>query len=165
MTRLIVLLVASMCLAPGASGQESIAAGAGFTAGVLGAEVTWRPGGGRLRIGTGAGVAGFGTRVVLPLSVAHGPGPGAPIRTRYLSAGYLLTPWEIGNIDATGAFVGEVGLLILHAGQRLLADVAVGAAVVHGGSWGGYAAAPALRLQLGVRLDSRARESRAHKPR
>jgi hypothetical protein len=165
MSRLIVLLIASVFFAPRASAQESITAGAGLTAGLLGAEVLWRPGGGLFRIGTGAGVAGFGARAVLPVGVSDGPGWEAPTRTRYLSAGYLLTPWEIGNIDATGAFVGEVGLQILHAGQRLLADVAVGAAVIHGGSWGGYAAAPALRLQLGVRLgmpgsETRARESR-----
>ena len=120
----------------------------GFSAGIVGVEAEWRG------IAVGVGAAGVGARAVLPLSAPKCVS-GGPAVTRYLSAGYLLTPWSFGNIDATGAVGAEVGLRVVHGNGRLFADLAVGAAVPHGGSWGGNTLSPLVRLQLGMRRSRR----------
>jgi hypothetical protein len=133
-----------------AAAQEAVVAGAGVTAGILGVEAHWPAAGSAVRIAVGAGIAGVGARAILPLRGA-GNGARAAATTGYVSAGYLRTPWRLGRIDAAGAVVVERGVRILHGGERLLADLAAGVLLVHGGSWGGHVLGPALRLQVGVR--------------
>jgi hypothetical protein len=130
--------------------QESIAAGVGFSAGIFGVEALFRPGAGGVLLGAGAGAAGVGARVLLPLTSGAEMDEGVATR-RYVSLGYLLTPWSLGNIDAAGAVGAEVGVLVQQPNGRLFADLAVGAAVPHGGTWGGNTLSPLVRLQLGVR--------------
>jgi hypothetical protein len=134
-----------------AAGQEAVVAGAGATAGILGVELHWRPAGLALRFGTGVGVAGIGARAMLPLGRGDRRAPQRAGTLGYMSAGYLATPWRPGRLDAAGALVLERGVWILHGNERLLADLAAGVVLVHGGTWGGNALGPALRLQIGVR--------------
>jgi len=94
-------------------------------------------------------VAGLGMRVLIPRGASHGA-LGEVGGTRYVSGGYLLTPWNFGLIDATGAFGLEFGVRIPYPGQPVLADLAAGAILVHGGSWGGSHFGPAFRLQIGM---------------
>jgi hypothetical protein len=147
---LLLLFVAYAVVSARADAQERLSAGVGFTAGILGAEAGWERLAGLIDFEFGAGVAGLGVRAILPLSDLE-PSPDRPAVTRYLSVGYLLTPWSFGNIDATGAIGGEVGVRIEHGNGRLFADLAAGAAVPHGGTWGGNTLSPLLRLQVGVR--------------
>jgi hypothetical protein len=138
-------------LATGAAAQDRVSAGAGITAGILGIEVQQRGPGPAIRLAAIGGVAGLGARIITPLGDEQ-RAVSALARARYVSVGYLLTPWRVGSIDGTGAAVAEVGFAQIHPDRRLVADLALGILVVHGGSWGGYAAGPTLRLQLGILL-------------
>jgi hypothetical protein len=142
-------LIAAFTLLPltvagAAEAQWSVQAGAGYSAGVLGAELTWRPS--AAAVSLGAGVAGIGARLMVE-APARG-GTGEPQRTRYVGAGYLFMPWAFGGSNARGITALEVGTRILHPSAPLFADLAAGGAVVHGD--GGMTGGPVLRLQLGV---------------
>jgi hypothetical protein len=145
-----VLAAAALALPGSAAAQERIQAGLGLSSGVIGAEAVWvgpRP---ALALAAGIGVAGVGGRLILEAGAV--PAVGAVTRSNYLGLLYLLTPWDFGLIEATGAVGAEAGVRIIDATQRVFADLAFGLAVPHGGSWGGSHLLPALRLQLGGTL-------------
>lgn len=148
--RALPLLLFALLRPSAAAAQQSVGVGAGFSAGLVGVEVLFRPGGGPLLAGAGAGIAGIGARAMLLLASPGEPSAEAIATRRYLSAEYLLTPWSFGSIDGTGAVGAEVGMLIEHPNGRIFADLAVGGAVPHGGSWGGNTLVPLVRLQLGL---------------
>lgn len=143
------LIAVSVSLAASASAQRAIAAGAGPTAGMVGGELTWRTG--RLGVSVGGGLAGVGARGLVYIA------PEAAIAEtrveRYVSLGYLATPWRFGNVDATGAAIAEGGVQLWpQRRRRLFADLAAGLAAPHGGTWGGNTLGLTVRLQLGVVL-------------
>jgi hypothetical protein len=149
MRKLFAALLISVLFPMATSAQESVAAGAGFTSGIIGVEALWGPETQPVRLGVGAGVAGLGMRVLIPRRVSDGL-LGEAGGTRYVSGGYLLTPWNFGLIDAAGAFGVEFGVRIPYSGRPILADLAAGAILVHGGSWGGSIFGPTFRLQIGL---------------
>lgn len=99
----------------------------------------------------GGGLAGLGGRGLVYIASRT---PMAATRVeRYVSIGYLATPWRSGNIDATGAAVGEGGVQLWpQNGRRLFADLAAGVSAPHGGTWGGNTLGLTVRLQLGMVL-------------
>jgi hypothetical protein len=129
--------------------QPYIAAGVGATAGLAGVEAHWLSPERRTAFSAGAGRAGIGARTILFLE----PTPRGREGVRhYLSAGYLLTPWESGTIDATGALIVEGGRQMLGPDTRYFMDMGLGFSVVHGGSWGGNTAGLVVRLLVGMAL-------------
>jgi hypothetical protein len=141
--------------APGAAPRlPYISVGIGPTAGLAGVEVTWISTERRTAFSAGAGRAGIGARSILFFEGAPWGREGV---RHYVSAGYLLTPWESGNIDATGAVVIEGGQQMLRPDGRFFMDMAVGLTVIQGGSWGGNTAGVVLRLQAGLPLRRPAR--------
>jgi hypothetical protein len=127
-----------------AEAQWSVQAGAGYTSGLLGAELTWRPS--PAAVSLGAGMAGIGARFMVE-APPRGEA-GEPQRSPYVGAGYLLMPWTFGS-GARGVAAVEFGTRILHPSVPLFADLAAGAALVREGD-GGATVGPVLRLQLGV---------------
>jgi hypothetical protein len=137
-------------LASSAAGQSGVQAGAGYSSGILGLEVSHALERWPVEVAAGAGIAGVGARLLLAGSAVRPGGDGPPLQ-RYLSAGYLLTPWAFGNVDAVGAFGAKGGARILLAGTPVYADLAAGVVIPHGGTLGGSTLGPALRLQIGLR--------------
>ncbi|MFL5576916.1 MAG: hypothetical protein ACJ79S_13200 [Gemmatimonadaceae bacterium] len=144
----LVALACAALLPAGAGAQYSVALGAGPTAGVVGLEVLWPAAGRRAAVAVGGGVAGLGGRGLVYLGA--GTPVGRAAARRYASAGYLATPWRFGTIRASGAVALEGGAQLWPAaGRGLLADLAAGVVIPHGGTWGGNTVAPSVRLQLG----------------